>query len=272
MGFNFPRPPSQLTFPQTAQHIANGAMAALVILALIYSIYEWRAGRGPLALILLAGGAISYLNEPMLDVLGLLWHPRPGQDVAIDTLGPVPMWGLGIYTVFFGTGTYLLYRAITIGMTRRAFWIGIAILFVVDMAVELPLIGAGLYKYYGFRTPPFDVGGLPMYWLFMNAGAPLLGACTLAAAPRVFAGVHVLRALALPMMMFAGFSLATGWPIFTALHMRTLPAWLEWGAALLTVAIGATAIHELAGWAQQQAPGPAPEPLDEPEPVPAAVN
>jgi hypothetical protein len=224
-------------------------MAVLVIGFIAFSLYEWHAGRGPLAVILLLGGTISYLNEPMLDVLGLLWHPRPGQHIAIDTFGPAPLWGVGIYTVFFGGGTYLLYRAVGIGLTRRRLWLGTAAFCLVDLAVEIPLLGAGLYKYYGYRTAPFDVGGLPLHWLLMNAGAPLLGACALAAAPRAFEGVKRLRALMLAMVAFTAFAVGSGLPVFTAAPVRTLPAWLGWAAALLTITISATAIHELAGWA-----------------------
>jgi hypothetical protein len=136
MGFNFPNPPSHTTFPETAQNIANVVMAVLVAAFVAYAVFELVRGRGPLALILLAGGAVAYLNEPMLDVLGPLWHPRPNQDVAIETFGPAPMWGLGIYTAFFGGGTYVLYRRFARGLTLRQFWIGVGGFFAVNLAVE----------------------------------------------------------------------------------------------------------------------------------------
>ena len=50
------------------------------------------------------------------------------------------------------------------------------------------------------------------------------------------------------MTAYAGWCLASGWPIFTALHMPTLSPVFTWAAALLTVAIGATVFDNLACW------------------------
>jgi hypothetical protein len=253
-GFNSPAPPDHLRFPQTAQDIANVTMGVLVAAFVVYALLEWRRGRGPLALLLVAGGAVSYLNEPMLDVLGPLWHPRPGQDVAIETFGPAPLWGLGIYTVFFGGGTYVMYRLLERGVTRRGLWIGIAAFWAVNLAVELPLLQAGLYTYYGYRDPPMSVGGLPLFWLVVNCGSPVAGACLLRAMPRFVAGWKVVRALLIPMTLYGAFSLASAWPVFSAAHVRDAPGVLDWGAALLTIAIGVTIIDELASWAERASP------------------
>ena len=187
MGFNFPLPPDTV-YPGTAQHITNLVMITLVVAAIGFALWEWRRGRGPLALLLVGGGAVSYLNEPILDVLGLCWHPRPGQDVAITTFGPAPLWGLCVYTVFFGCGSYLLYRILSLGTTRRQFWLGVLGFFVVNSVIELPLVGAGLYSYYGYHPPPLMLGGVPLYWLFINAGGPLIAACILLGAPGFFTG------------------------------------------------------------------------------------
>jgi hypothetical protein len=254
MGFNFPHPPDHLTFPQTAQHVANAAMAVLVLAFVVYGVLEWRRGRGPLCLLLVAGGSVSYLNEPILDVLGPLWHPRPGQDVAFTTFGPVPLWGLGIYTVFFGGGTYVMYRLLEHGVTRRQLWLGIGAFWVVNLAVELPLLQAGLYTYYGYRTPPMSVGGLPLFWLVVNCGSPLAGACLLRGMPQLVAGWRVVRAVLLPMTAYGAFALASGWPVFSAAHAPHLPGVVDWAAALLTIGIGASIIHELAGWAERTGP------------------
>ena len=253
MGFNLPAPPEDNTFPQTAQDVANVVVGVLVAAFVVYALLEWRAGRGPLALVLLVGGSISYLNEPMLDVLGPLWHPRIGQDVAIETFGPAPLWGLGIYTVFFGGGTYVMYRLIDHGITRRQLWIGVACFWAVNLAVELPLLGAGLYTYYGYDTPPMMVGGLPLFWLVINAGAPIAAACLLLAVPKLFEGWKVIYAALVPMTVYGAYSMATGWPVFSATHAEDLAQVWRWGAACLTIAIGLVIINELGGWAEARA-------------------
>jgi hypothetical protein len=245
MGFNFPTPPSDMIFPQAAQHIANVAMGVLVAAFLVFAVYELVRGRGPLALILLVGGALSYLNEPMLDVLGPLWHPRPNQDVAINTFGPAPLWGLGIYTVFFGGGTYVLYRLFRRGITMRGYWIGVAAFFAVNLAVEWPLLNAGMYRYYGFQEAPMTVGGLPLYWLFVNAGAPLLSATLLLVAPQWFRGAKVLFAVLVPMCVYSAYSMSVSWPVYTAGRIPDLNMVVYYAAACLTIALSLFVFYQV---------------------------
>src|ERR1700749_433941 len=134
----------------------------------------WRAGssclpsrgppsrlRSPTVAFLLAGGAISSLKEPIDDVLGLVWHPVVGQWTVLDTFSRVPLWGLGIYIVFFGGMPYLILPSLHRGMTRRQLWGWVGVLAVVDVAVELPVLASGIYSYYG--AAPLQIGGFPVY-------------------------------------------------------------------------------------------------------------
>src|SRR6202035_4002260 len=125
MGFNFPRPPLHTVVPSTAQTGADIAWAALGLISLLAILYECRRTRSPLPIMLLVGGAIAYLNEPIVDVLGLVWHPRIHQERVINTLGPLPLWGLFCYLVFFGAATYLFLTLMRRGVTRRQFWSGV---------------------------------------------------------------------------------------------------------------------------------------------------
>lgn len=254
MGFNFPSPPSHTTFPETAQNIANVVMAMLVAAFVVYALVELVRGRGPLCLILLGGGAVAYLNEPMLDVLGPLWHPRPNQDVAIETFGPAPLWGLGIYIVFFGGGTYVMCRLFQHGLTLKQFWYGVGGFFVVNLAVELPLLDAGLYQYYGYQEPPMMVGGLPLYWLFVNAGGPLLSATLLLVAPQFFAGAKRVFAVLVPMTVYSGFSMAVSWPVYTAGRIENLDMALYYGFALLTIFLALFTFHRVGVFWARPAP------------------
>ena len=102
MEFNFPSAPTHLVFPHTAHLAANAYIwAAAGILALL-ALRELYTTRSPLGLVLMAGGALAYFNEPVDDILGLVWHPRIHQDTVLNTIGPIPMWGLPTYIVFFG--------------------------------------------------------------------------------------------------------------------------------------------------------------------------
>jgi hypothetical protein len=120
--FDLPATPDGTEMPQTAQLVATVAMAMLVAGFAVYAIREIAQRRSVSLALLLIGGAISYFNEPIDDVLGLVWHPVVGQWTALDTFSRVPLWGLGIYIVFFGGMPYLILQNLLRGMTRRQLW------------------------------------------------------------------------------------------------------------------------------------------------------
>ncbi len=234
--FNLPTPPPGLVFPQTPQLYATVIMHAIVAAFVIYAIYQWYKSRSPLAPLLLLGGALCYLNEPIVDVLGLCWHPRPGQWVALETFGPAPLWGLGIYIVFYGGLTHVMLQQVQRGITRQQFWIGVLLFFMADVACELPLISTGLYSYYG--EPPLNIAGLPAYWLFINTLGPLIDVALLLRARHFFSGWRMLLIPLLPMTTDAAGSIASGWPIFSALNTPHASMALKLLAALTTIGIG----------------------------------
>jgi hypothetical protein len=253
MGFNFPRPPLHAVVPATAQAVADLCWGALALIAIVYAIVEWRRTRSLLPMILILGGAIAYLNEPIVDVLGLCWHPRIHQQHVLSTFGPLPLWGLFAYIVFFGAGPYIVLKLLRRGITRRQFWYGVAGLMAVNLGIEIPLLPTHLYLYYGYHQPPMTVAHLPLYWLFLNVGGPLLAATVLFAAERHLSGRSLLTAAALiPMTTYAAFSLAAGWPIFSALHSPGLDQGFVWGAALLTILISAWILDRIAVYVQAQ--------------------
>jgi hypothetical protein len=274
VGFNFPHPPLHAVVPATAQNVADIVWGVLALLGLFYVLHACRRTRSPLPLIVLTGGAIAYLNEPIVDVLGLCWHPRIDQQRVINTFGPLPLWGLFAYIVFFGAATFLLLEIMRRGVTRRQFWTGIAGLMVVNLGIEIPLLPTHLYLYYGYHTPPMTVAKLPLYWLFLNVGGPLLAAVVLFAGERFFTGRRMLLAALVPMTSYAAYSLAAGWPIFSALHARHLDQGFVWAAAALTIAISALMLDQMAlflqGRASRALPAPAPSPASIRPPVRAA--
>src|SRR5271168_435801 len=130
--FNIPAPP-QMVFPRTPQTVAEIVLWIGVVAFVAFAVRHWRRIGSPLGLVLLAGGGIALLNEPLDDILGLVNHPRPGQHVVFETMGPIPHWGLPTYIIFFGGIAYvLLIELRKLKFTPRALWAGIAITFVLD--------------------------------------------------------------------------------------------------------------------------------------------
>src|SRR5262245_38216022 len=213
--------------------------------------YLRRTG-SPLGVVLLAGGALAYFNEPVDDILGLVHHPREGQNVVLDTMGPIPMWGLPTYIIFFGGVPFLFLREIQArGFSLRAFWIGIGLTFVLDLLLELPLLYAegGLYQYYAADgNAPMEIFRFPLYWLFINAPGPILCAAILYAIPGYFRGWRAPFLILLPAAADAACSIVVGLPVYSALHGPGATELVRWGAALLTCAIGLFLLDGFSRW------------------------
>jgi hypothetical protein len=244
--FDLPATPDGTQMPHTAQLVATAAMAVLVAAFVAYAVREIARSRSITLALLLVGGAISYFNEPIDDVLGLVWHPVVDQWTALDTFARVPLWGLGIYVVFFGGMPYLILQSLRRGVTRRQLWGWVAALTVVDVAVELPVLASGIYSYYG--DAPLQIGGFPVYWIVINTVGPLALAILLFATGDVFSGWRALYLLLLPMMFDAAGSVAVGWPIFSALNAHA-SAPMRWVAAVVTIAIGLATLDLLIAYA-----------------------
>ncbi len=244
--FDLPPTPGSTVMPPTAQLIVTALMVALVLGFVGYAAREIVVRRSATLGLLLIGGAISYFNEPIDDVLGLVWHPEVDQWTALDTFSRVPLWGLGIYIVFFGGLPYLILANLRRGMTRGQLWRWVGVLVVVDVAVELPVLAAGIYQYFG--DPPMQIAGFPVFWIFINAVGPLALAVLLLTAGEVFTGWRMVYLLFLPMVCDAAGTVAVGWPIFSALH-ADVPTPVRWGAAALSIAIGVAILDLLITYA-----------------------
>jgi hypothetical protein len=248
MGFHFPTPPN-LPFPGAAHDWANIVIWTVAIGFFAYGIREWRATRSPLAIVMLLGGAIALFNEPVDDILGLVWHPRPHQDTVLDTFGPVPMWGLPTYIIFFGGLPYAFLRALHgLEFTLRRFWLGILITFALDLTIELPLLQTHLYTYYATGGPPLEIAGFPLYWLLINTTGPILCAAILFAAPSYFRGWRTPFILLLPIVTDAACSIAVGLPVYSALHAPHTGALVRWIGGVISCAIGLFLLDALSRW------------------------
>ena len=246
--FGFPAAPD-MVFPETAQTWAEVVIWSVAIAFFFYALVELRRTRSPLALVLMAGGAIALLNEPIDDVLGLVHHPRPNQNVVLDTIGPVPMWGLPTYIIFFGALPYVFLKELRrLRFTVRGFWIGIGITFVLDLLIEIPLLQADLYRYYSFGDTPLEIAHFPLYWLFINTTGPILCAAILFQAPQYFSGWRAPFLVLLPVVTDSACSVAVGLPVYNAIHAPEGSDLWRWGGAIASCVIGMMILDGLSRW------------------------
>lgn len=244
--FNGPMGPAGMVFP--AAHVYVDAVLWAIVAVLVgMALYELIKRRSPLGLILLIGGGIALFNEPVDDILGLVWHPRINANIVIDTIGPVPLWGLPTYIIFFGGIPWLLLRELQrLQFDLRKFWIGIAITFVLDLLIELPVMALGLYVYYPVGQVPMTIFGFPLYWLLINTPGPILCAAVLFICPEYFRGWRKPFLVLLPIITDSACSIAVGLPVYTALRTPGATELMQWGGALLSCAIGMLLLDALA--------------------------
>lgn len=246
---NTPPSPDGMTFPQNPQTVAEIVLWAVVVAFAVYAAREWRRTGSPLCAVLLVGGGIALLNEPLDDLLGLVHHPREGQHVVFETMGPIPHWGLPTYIIFFGGVAYVLLRELQrLNFTPKAFWAGIGITFVLDCLIELPLLHYELYSYFGYSDVPMSIGGFPLYWLLINTTGPILCAAILFAASEYFRGWRAPLVVLLPLVTDTACSAAVGLPVYNVLHKPGAGDGLLWGGAIASCLIGFLLLDAMARW------------------------
>jgi hypothetical protein len=254
-----PPPPTEMVMPQTPQLVFTVLWGTVCLVLAGYAGYRLARHRDPLLGALLLGGAICYFAEPLVDVLGLLWHPTIGQWVAIDTFRAAPWWGVFVYAICFGAlPWFMLADFRRSGFTARRAWTWVGVFWLVDVAVEIPILAAGMYDYYG--DPPMEVFGLPLYWLVMNIAGPLETAVVLLVFGSALRGWRVLGVLVLPVTLDVAGSGMVGWPVFSALHAQaSMP--VKYLAALITVAVGVVTLEATIRFAAARS-------ISRPDPVP----
>lgn len=236
-------PPSDMVVPETMQTvmtIATGtAMVILVGLATLFCV----RGRTPLYLLICLGGAICMFNESALDVLGHCYFPMQGDWAAYTTLGrAIPVWVSFAYVAYFGGLTMLTVFLLRRGASKKQIWIGLAGIESLNMLLELPPLSKDLYIYYGEQ--PFRIAGeFPAVWLVFNCLGSFL------AATIIFRGLPYLqgrRMLLIPLIppVCQAAAFWVGVPYVAAIN-SDVDHGVMMAAAVLTFAIGATAMHTL---------------------------
>lgn len=238
-----PPVPVDLVMPATPQLVVTVGVGVLVVVAVVLAVADGVRRRSPTYPALLLGAGLAVVNEPVLNMLGGLWHPRIGQWTLFETFDrPMSVWAAGGYLLYFGATPAVISVILRSRATRQRFYATVAVIFAADLAIELPIVGSGVYVYYGYQ--PYTLFGiLPAEWLFINGLAVGGTAMVLHHLPGLYSGRRWPVLIVLPWVtQYAGWSV--GIPFFAA-YNSDLAHPLKWLAATVTMVLGVAAFVAL---------------------------
>jgi hypothetical protein len=191
---------------------------------------------------LLAGGALALLQEPLVDIAGLIWYPPEGAWSIMSVNGHVVPWLclFGYIWLYPGLGA-IVYIMIRNGAGRAAiwkFWAGLMVFLMVG--VEFYGSGTGVYHYYGDQ--PLKLFDYSVYWGFINATSTVLTGVLAWALRKHLTGWRTLLAVAVAPLAVGASFFGGGATTFVALNSGPLPWYVTQAAGLMTCAICSTAV------------------------------
>lgn len=234
-------PPWEMTTPATAQAVITTILAIVVVGFILAAVREWRRTGRPFFLLMLVGGLVCSLNEALVDVLGHCHFPKDGWIGYTAFDRAVPVWVILAYIVFFGGLSYLMAKAFQSGATRTTMWTGIGIFAVLNVLLEIPMLGSGLYVYYGDQ--PFTIAGFPISWLVINSLGSLFGAVVLTRLAWFFTGARQLLIVLIPFVTYMS-SWVLAMPYF-AITNTDASSGVRMAAAAVSLVLGAIGIDIL---------------------------
>jgi hypothetical protein len=238
-----------MSTPATAQTVITAILAAVAVGFAVATLLHWRRSGKPDFLLMLLGGAICSFNEETVDVLGHCFFPNDGWTVHEFFGRGIPVWVVLGYVIFFGGLPYLMTLAFQHGATHRAMWTAIITFWVLNVALEIPVLNTGLYLYYGDQ--PLEIGGFPISWLVINSLGSLFGAVILTRLSWFLTGARRILVLFVPFATYMS-SWVLAIPHF-AITNTDASAGIRMVAAIVSMALGLIAIDVLIRFGTGQA-------------------
>ncbi|WP_238304811.1 MULTISPECIES: hypothetical protein [Mycobacterium] len=233
-----PVPDFSITLGATTSTVVTWICVVTAAACVIAAVGEILLKRTAVLLFCCIGGIFCNAIEPFWDVMGHLNFNR-GNTVVFQafaqTAFPVdyPLWAVLLYIQFGGFQCWVFYLMLKRGAGRRTFWMVAGWQVIVNGLIEIPLINAKVYQYYGDQ--PFRLFGFPLWWVFTNFGE-LLGAVVLYLLIKRFGNKAAAAAIFIVPAAFGAWELWAGWPVYAALNFDTSSA-VKHFAALVSAAI-----------------------------------
>jgi hypothetical protein len=231
--------PVDMVMPQTMQLWMNILNWGLVVIVLIFALNYWRKHGSSIGLWFLLGGALTTLNEPIVDVMGKCWFPAIDSQVLLKAWGvSVPAYMIPVYTWYVGGQAFLSYSIFKKGITQRGVFRLYAVYAVVNMFLEMPGLNGATPMYSYFGNQPLVLFRFPLWWIFCNALMPMMIAALAFRCEPLLQGARRILLVPLAWMAAAATNALIAAPIWVALNAESSTLILTHCAAAVSFCMG----------------------------------
>jgi hypothetical protein len=180
----------------------------------VFGVWQLMTKKEPLLLLLLFGGFLGEMLEPICNVLGMAYHPEIGQIVGFKTLGRhIPLWLVTCYPWYFAGFSYRLITWDMRGVLDASrFWKAFAVCAFFCVAIEIFPVKAVLWQYFG--NQPLMYSGMPLMWYIVNPTSDIATAAFLTLAVRNSTGWQRWPAIFLMPVCIVGFHTGAFAPVY----------------------------------------------------------
>lgn len=182
-----------------------------------WALYCYFKKQNDIPLLLIIGGFICSLLEPMLDHLGHLWWPTNlpgpafiGYDLNVPYLIPP------CYVFFIAMTGYWAYTRMKAGLDVKGLFITWLLISMTDVIMEIPGTATQAYIYYGDAS--FKIFGFPLAWGWLNGTSMLMvGVLVYLIEPYLKGWNRLFLIPSVIVAMGASYGM-TAWPYFMSLN------------------------------------------------------
>lgn len=206
--------------PQPNEMIALGVTAAIAVISVGLVVRMCLNRKIWWPMIVVVGGLITCLQEPMYDHFYGLWFFEQGQQNAFTTYGiHVPLWLPVIYIAYYGANTMWYWNRIERGWTinNMMAMFGVEVL-LAGLAEQFYINVVGLYNYQ--TNQPFYILSYPIFVAIVNGVPPTLGGIIIHRLEPHLKGWGKLALLFPVSWAFAANSFGSGFLYLSARHLE----------------------------------------------------
>ena len=224
-----PQPPFDSVIDPTTQRWVTGCVFAVALIALAYSLVQWRRSGKPVFLLLFCGGGAMMAFEPLIDTVGACWFPEVNSWIAFRAYGrPLPAWLCLTYFFYFGIGVGLTWQFMRSGRGRNQLWGLFAVGMVADFILEVILMHFNVYIYYGWQ--PLILLKFPLWWAPVNSLIVMVcGAVVYRFEDYLTRGWRVLQIVPITLSVSAAINTMAGWPSWLVINTDLGPVATQMG-------------------------------------------